>query len=66
MVEGTRLLRVDNVAFCRGQLQHSEGWFWLTVEVGVVLELVSEERARDVDLLTSDDSDLLAHEDLTG
>jgi hypothetical protein len=35
-----------------------------TVEVGVVLQLVSEERAGDVDLLASDNGDLLAHEDL--
>ena len=35
-----------------------------TVQVRVVLQLVSEERAGDVDLLTSDDGDLLAGEDL--
>lgn len=35
-----------------------------TVEVGVVLELVAEERARDVDLLAADDRDLLARQDL--
>jgi len=35
-----------------------------TVQVRVVLQLVSEERSRNVDLLTSDDGDLLAGEDL--
>lgn len=35
-----------------------------TVEVGVVLQLVAEERARDVDLLAADNRDLLAREDL--
>ena len=37
-----------------------------TVEVGVVLHLVSEERAGDVELLTSDNGDLLTVEDLLG
>ena len=36
----------------------------LTVKVGMVLELVSEERAGNVNLLASDDSDLLTAEDL--
>lgn len=36
----------------------------LTVQVVVVLQLVPEERARHVDLLTSNDGDLLAHKDL--
>lgn len=49
VVEGTGLLGVDNVTL---------------VEVGVVLELVTEERARDVDLLAADNRDLLAREDL--
>jgi hypothetical protein len=35
-----------------------------TVEVSVVLELVAEERARDVDLLAADNRDLLARKDL--
>lgn len=49
VVEGTGLLGVDNVTL---------------VEVGVVLELVTEERARDVDLLATDDRNLLAGKDL--
>jgi hypothetical protein len=35
-----------------------------TVQVVVVLELVAEERARDVDLLATDNGDLLAVEQL--
>lgn len=50
-VEGTRLPGVDNVSL---------------VEVVVVLYLVPEEGTRDVDLLTSDNGDLLASEDLLG
>lgn len=65
MVEGTGLFRVDDmslwiVRLCLTLSLTGE----LTVEVGVVLQLVSEERARDVDLFASDNSDLLAHEDL--
>jgi hypothetical protein len=50
-VERTGSGRVDNVSL---------------VEVGVVLQLVSEERSGNVDLLASDDGDLLAAEDLLG
>lgn len=39
-------------------------WGGRTVEVVVVLYLVPEEGTRDVDLLTSDNGDLLASEDL--
>lgn len=49
VVERTGLLRVDNVPL---------------VEVSVVPQLVSEKGTRNVDLLASDDRDLLAREDL--
>ena len=48
-VEGTGLLGVDQM---------------LLVQVGVVSELVPEERTRDVDLLASNDGDLLTAQDL--
>lgn len=51
VVEGTSLLGVDQVTL---------------VEVGVVLQLVAEERAGDVDELGSDNNDLLAGEELLG
>lgn len=51
VVEGTSLLGVNQVAL---------------VQVGVVLQLVAEERARDVDKLGSNNNDLLAREKLLG
>lgn len=51
VVEGTGLLGVDQVAL---------------VQVSVVLQLVAEERARDVDELGSHNNDLLAGEELLG
>jgi len=50
-MEGTRLLGIDNVPF---------------VQVIVEPQLVTEEAAADVDLLTSNNNDLLACKNLLG